>query len=212
MQSQLRSQANRSVLCTHHPTTGLTVTTHAHLAYPLYKPRLPLLISAAPTGPSEYETHFSQEWGQRWPTLLAALQHRTQHCALLNPFALSALESTAARSPPLHGLPPDCTPAAWLPSRHPLTIADYTTPPKKAEASNSTTPSHVASLAALPQKYPLPERDGSTGLLRWYWLDAASVWPPLALGIAPGERVLDMCAAPGGASGSKLYMHVAVLR
>lgn len=32
----------------------------------------------------------------------------------------------------------------------------------------------------------------------FYPLDLASVFPPLALGVKPGECVLDLCAAPGG--------------
>lgn len=34
----------------------------------------------------------------------------------------------------------------------------------------------------------------------FYWLDFASVLPPLLLQVAPGNKVLDMCAAPGGKS------------
>ncbi|MBF0196348.1 MAG: RsmB/NOP family class I SAM-dependent RNA methyltransferase [Planctomycetes bacterium] len=38
------------------------------------------------------------------------------------------------------------------------------------------------------------------GLLKPYFLDYASTYPPLALGVKPGQRILDMCAAPGGKS------------
>lgn len=31
-------------------------------------------------------------------------------------------------------------------------------------------------------------------------MDAGSILPVLALGLKPGDRVLDMCAAPGGKS------------
>ena len=44
-----------------------------------------------------------------------------------------------------------------------------------------------------------PERD-EAGLLRWYAMDVASIVAAQALEVAPGERVLDMCAAPGGKS------------
>ncbi|VDP03696.1 unnamed protein product [Soboliphyme baturini] len=40
----------------------------------------------------------------------------------------------------------------------------------------------------------------SNGCLVYYLMDAASVVPVLALGIQPGDTVLDMCAAPGGKS------------
>lgn len=42
-----------------------------------------------------------------------------------------------------------------------------------------------------------PDRD-EAGLLRYYVLDAASVWAALSLEVKAGERVLDLCAAPGG--------------
>lgn len=35
-------------------------------------------------------------------------------------------------------------------------------------------------------------------MLGYYLLDAASVLPVLALGVQPGDLVLDLCAAPGG--------------
>jgi len=38
----------------------------------------------------------------------------------------------------------------------------------------------------------------SEGLLSPYYMDSASVYPVRALDIAPGQRILDMCAAPGG--------------
>jgi 16S rRNA C967 or C1407 C5-methylase (RsmB/RsmF family) len=40
----------------------------------------------------------------------------------------------------------------------------------------------------------------STGLLKPYYLDPASVLAALCLDIAPGQSVLDLCAAPGGKS------------
>ncbi|MCM2280274.1 MAG: RsmB/NOP family class I SAM-dependent RNA methyltransferase [Bdellovibrionaceae bacterium] len=38
----------------------------------------------------------------------------------------------------------------------------------------------------------------SRGLLDGYRMDLASIFPALALDVKPGDRVLDMCAAPGG--------------
>ena len=45
----------------------------------------------------------------------------------------------------------------------------------------------------------------STGLTKAYMLDEASIIAALALPVAPGDRVLDMCAAPGGKSLVILY-------
>lgn len=38
----------------------------------------------------------------------------------------------------------------------------------------------------------------SEGLKKEYYLDTASLCPPRILNVKPGEKVLDMCAAPGG--------------
>lgn len=39
---------------------------------------------------------------------------------------------------------------------------------------------------------------GTDGLLEYYVMDQASIWAARALEVQPGDRVLDMCAAPGG--------------
>ncbi|XP_017886978.1 5-methylcytosine rRNA methyltransferase NSUN4 isoform X2 [Ceratina calcarata] len=46
-------------------------------------------------------------------------------------------------------------------------------------------------------RFPSPKH-GSTGVLDYYLFDGASILPVLALDIQLGDRVLDMCAAPGG--------------
>jgi 5-methylcytosine rRNA methyltransferase NSUN4 len=43
------------------------------------------------------------------------------------------------------------------------------------------------------------ETDAS-GLMTTYVMDPASIYPAVALGVQPGEEILDMCAAPGGKS------------
>lgn len=47
--------------------------------------------------------------------------------------------------------------------------------------------------------FPQPEKTHH-GYLNYYLLDAASVLPVEALAIEPGEKVVDLCAAPGGKS------------
>lgn len=49
------------------------------------------------------------------------------------------------------------------------------------------------------ESFPQPEKT-EEGYLNYYLLDAASVLPIEALDIQPGERVVDLCAAPGGKS------------
>lgn len=48
------------------------------------------------------------------------------------------------------------------------------------------------------EPFPAAPLDPDTGLVAWYAQDPASVAAALALGVEPGQRVLDLCAAPGG--------------
>ncbi|KOB75186.1 putative methyltransferase NSUN4, partial [Operophtera brumata] len=45
--------------------------------------------------------------------------------------------------------------------------------------------------------FPEPRR-GATGVHNYYPMDGGSVLAVLALGLRPGDRVLDLCSAPGG--------------
>lgn len=47
--------------------------------------------------------------------------------------------------------------------------------------------------------FPHPKK-GLTNVYNYYLLDGGSVLPALALDVKPGNKVLDMCAAPGGKS------------
>lgn len=46
-------------------------------------------------------------------------------------------------------------------------------------------------------RFPPPKK-GATGVLDYYLFDGGSILPVLALDIQLGDKVLDMCAAPGG--------------
>lgn len=52
---------------------------------------------------------------------------------------------------------------------------------------------------AVGENFPPPEATDE-GLFNYYLMDAASVLPVEALDPKPGERVVDLCAAPGGKS------------
>lgn len=52
----------------------------------------------------------------------------------------------------------------------------------------------------LDDTHTLKPEAGPSGLLDFYFMDAASIFPPAALGVQEGEDVLDLCAAPGGKS------------
>lgn len=128
---------------------------------------------------SQFDTYFAELWGHRWETLSPSLLRPTAHCALLNPFtndplrlAIDVLDHVVL--------------AAFLPAVCPIQALEYQRNPNEG--------------TAVPATYPPPVRDPETGLMPWYWLDPASILPPLALDVRPGQRVLDMCAAPGGKS------------
>ncbi|XP_050393189.1 5-methylcytosine rRNA methyltransferase NSUN4 [Patella vulgata] len=65
-----------------------------------------------------------------------------------------------------------------------------------------TLPDHLKVFTFKPgnvSDFPPPKPDPA-GLLGYYMLDAASILPVIALDIKPNDKVLDLCAAPGGKS------------
>jgi 16S rRNA C967 or C1407 C5-methylase (RsmB/RsmF family) len=52
---------------------------------------------------------------------------------------------------------------------------------------------------AVEDHFPLPQKT-EEGYLNYYLMDAASILPVEALDLNPGERIVDLCAAPGGKS------------
>lgn len=63
-------------------------------------------------------------------------------------------------------------------------------------------PLHVGGLSFehdVKDIFPSPEKTDE-GYLNYYLMDAASILPIEALDLKPGERVVDLCAAPGGKS------------
>lgn len=106
------------------------------------------------TVPKDFEDHFSQVYGSRWPEILEALRSKEKQ-VLFAPF-LAGEEHEIE----------------WLPSCWWLGEG----------------------------REDWPQSRSSEGLLKYYVLDPASVLVARALGVNPGDRVLDMCAAPGGKS------------
>eukprot|EP00887_Chlorella_sp_A99_P003662 scaffold7.g3662.t1 len=119
----------------------------------------------------------------------------TRHVALQNAFLLRSLAPAELPGAEPLELPP---PAAGLPLRplrwEPTVAAAASNSSGGGGASDSDDRGGGGSRGA----YPPPGRDAASGLLKHYWLDCASLIPPLALGVRPGQAVLDMCAAPGG--------------
>lgn len=66
----------------------------------------------------------------------------------------------------------------------------------------SDEPLHVTGINfphAVQDVFPQPEKT-EEGYANYYLMDAASILPIEALNINPGERIVDLCAAPGGKS------------
>jgi 16S rRNA C967 or C1407 C5-methylase (RsmB/RsmF family) len=64
------------------------------------------------------------------------------------------------------------------------------------------TPVHVTGISFdhdVKESFPQPEKTDE-GFLNYYLMDAASILPVEALDLHPDEKVVDLCAAPGGKS------------
>lgn len=64
------------------------------------------------------------------------------------------------------------------------------------------TPLHISGISFehdVRESFPRPEKTDE-GYVNYYLMDAASILPVEALAPLPGEKVVDLCAAPGGKS------------
>ena len=134
-----------------------------------------------------FGAYFADQYGSRWSKLLDALKQPGQNIAFVNRLAVHPDEISNRMKD--HESP-------WND-----VFALQNWPIKGAGRGNV----HVFMLS--PPKlgithvgYPPPPADRKSGLLDWYWMDLASLLPPLLLEVEPGHRVLDACSAPGGKS------------
>lgn len=120
-----------------------------------------------------FQKFYEEEYGsERWPRLLEALQKPVRHCIMINPNIRLTNDDDAAQLNEKLASLPDLRQLDFL------SIPCYT--------SSSV--------------FPRPEKLPRSNLTDYYILDAASVLATQALDIQPGDRVLDLCAAPGGKS------------
>ncbi|XP_073646340.1 5-cytosine rRNA methyltransferase NSUN4 isoform X3 [Tursiops truncatus] len=135
---------------------------------------------------------YSVQFGDLWPSIRVSLLSEQKYGALVNNFAAwdrvsAELEQLSARDfvneaifhgepEPKNGQTAAPPPASWAcsPNLRCFTFA-------RGDVS----------------RFP-PARLGSLGVMDYYLMDAASLLPVLALGLQPGDTVLDLCAAPGG--------------
>jgi len=126
-----------------------------------------------------YQKAFGKE---RWPALGKALKAPIVHVSLVNPFLPAEAQAQFRAEHRL--LDHESIPGVCL-------------APQGEEAQEDA--EDEEGLAVLPCEV-LEEGLGSRPTLPCYYLDAASVIAALALAVRPGDRVLDLCAAPGGKS------------
>ncbi|KAI8820876.1 S-adenosyl-L-methionine-dependent methyltransferase [Fimicolochytrium jonesii] len=156
-----------------------------------------------------FSTYFLATYPQdRWISLLAALRQPTRYACLVNRHAdpldvvkalqqqshqqrqqnkkAEASENTYTEDSPAVQSQLEYTPVPWLRSCRLFVL------PEAKPEPGVRTPSVV-------RPFPPPGRD-IRNTATHYLLDLASALPVEALDIRPGDKVLDICAAPGGKS------------
>ena len=126
-----------------------------------------------------FNSHFSKQYGERWSALHAALLAATRYAALFNRYASET---------DFH----DQVDKAFDHRDLQRLLLPGTSDSKAGEISAYV----VDSDAGL---FPPPGSSKSSLLTHWN-LDAASLLPVHLLNVQPGDRLLDLCAAPGGKS------------
>ena len=129
-----------------------------------------------------FSNFYEQEYGhERWQTLIEALKKPVRHCIMVNKY--SNTDDFKERLPML----PELVPLSSFVSIPCFALANI----EKEEDVQEE------------RRFPPPQKD-SFGITDYYILDAGSVLATEALDIQPDDRVLDLCAAPGGKSISVL--------
>lgn len=135
---------------------------------------------------------YSVQFGELWPSIRVSLLSEQKYGALVNNFATwdhvsTELEQLNARD--------FVNEAMSRGERKPEGDQTAASPPDSWAYSPNLRCFTFA--RGDVSRFP-PARLGSLGVMGYYLMDAASLLPVLALGLQPGDIVLDLCAAPGG--------------
>ncbi|EHB01617.1 Putative methyltransferase NSUN4 [Heterocephalus glaber] len=136
-----------------------------------------------------FDMTYSVQFGDLWPSIRVSLLSEQKYGALVNNFAAS--DHVSAKLEQLNAK--DFVNEAishWDPEAE----SDHSVAPSTACSPNLRCFTFARGDVS---RFP-PARLGSLGVLDYYLMDAASLLPVLALGLHPGDTVLDLCAAPGG--------------
>ncbi|KAH8785647.1 S-adenosyl-L-methionine-dependent methyltransferase [Diaporthe sp. PMI_573] len=166
---------------------------------------------------SAFHSQYASVWGEeRWHnSLYPALAKQTRYAALVNQYVpssevdkiLAAGSEGELRRIRFPGLPSqEGTDATTRPSIVALEHISTGTPEptgepgvREADAAEKPSKEHDNFLFPPPKAVPTPSNPGKD--LQSHWnLDAASALCAHMLDVQPNDRVLDLCAAPGGKS------------
>ncbi|XP_069088854.1 5-methylcytosine rRNA methyltransferase NSUN4 isoform X2 [Pleurodeles waltl] len=172
-----------------------------------------------------FDMNYSVQFGEQWPSIRIALLSEMKYGALVNNFAetekvMQELEHLNAKDFIFesHRKIQNSVPDASVDSQEERKSAELLDAPRRhvpverssggeTAAQEQTFDSNLLYNTSNIKCYTFakgdisrfaPARPDITGMLSYYLMDAASVMPVLALGVRPGDAVLDICAAPGG--------------
>ncbi|KAM6217551.1 5-cytosine rRNA methyltransferase NSUN4 isoform 3-T3 [Rhynchocyon petersi] len=139
-----------------------------------------------------FDMTYSIQFGDLWPSIRVSLLSEQKYGALVNNFAswhhvIAELEQLSAKDFVNEAF------CHWKLESNNRQLAAL------APASWTYSPNLRCFTFAKGDVSRFPRaRLGSLGILDYYLMDASSLLPVLALGLQPGDTVLDLCAAPGG--------------